>query len=102
MPSECPYCGSSQPFPLRTRPLGDSEVVIEVYISCTRCPYEHVIRQSTAKLERLRKRESNLETAKIFQVRRYGTPNSVNELSLLRIRQLMRKEVARLEQHQSQ
>jgi len=90
----CPYCSSEQVFPLRHRPHDDSKVVIEVYISCTRCPFEQQIRLSTVRLEHLHSIEARLRNEGVVQKQRFGRPTGVNDLALMRVQQLMEREEA--------
>jgi C4-type Zn-finger protein len=93
----CPYCSSEQPFPVRSRPHEGSDTVIEVYISCTRCPFEHQLRLSTERLEHLRRLEANLSNQATMQKARYGKPTAVNDLAFMRVRELMGQEEAGLD-----
>ena len=90
----CPYCSSEQPFPVRTRPHEGSDTVIEVYISCTRCPFEQQLRLSTVRLEHLHSIEARLRNEGVVQTRRFGKPTGVNDLALMRIQELMQQEEA--------
>lgn len=95
----CPYCSSEQPFPLRFRPHEGSDTVIEVYISCPRCPYEHVLRLSTTRLEHLHRLEARLTNQATVQKARYGKPSVVNELAFMRLQQLVDHEEEELREH---
>jgi len=90
----CPYCSSEQPFPVRFRPHKDSDTVIEVYISCTRCPYEVLLRLSTERLEHLRRLKASLANQATVQRARYGKPTAVNDLAFMRVQQLVEHEEA--------
>ena len=92
----CPYCSSEQAFPLRNRPHEGSDTVIEVYISCTRCPFEERLRLSTVRLEHLRRLEAKLSNEATMQRARYGRPTGVNDLAFMRVQELMGREKAML------
>jgi hypothetical protein len=64
-----------QAFPLRTREQDHG--AIEVYISCTICPYTQVIRNSTDALEKLYKQRNRLLAASQAQIERYGSATSL-------------------------
>lgn len=72
----CPMCNSDQPFPLRQRLHRNSNVVIEVFISCTICPYQRTVRLSTKRLEALRVDKHRAEIARKRRIERYGSPSA--------------------------
>jgi hypothetical protein len=90
--ADCPYCGSQQPFPLRQRPHPARKDVIEVYISCTRCPYEYTIRASTKRMESLLKRESILLAQRLRQTGRHGNATGINSRAIERVKKLIEEE----------
>ncbi len=80
---ECPLCGSMQAFPLRKRERDKGW--IEVFISCTICPYEMVVRKSTDALEKLYKQRSRLLAASEHQIRSYGASTSLTRDALMEV-----------------
>jgi C4-type Zn-finger protein len=56
---ECPGCESEQQFAVRVRKT-QYPSIIELFVSCRKCPYEDHLRFSTAPLERMRKVRARL------------------------------------------
>jgi hypothetical protein len=87
----CPRCNAVQSFRPRRRDTATPEgkktgtpAVIEVYIRCTVCNWEQVLRKSTAEIEHLRFNEIKLVQRSREQQARYGATNG-NTLKLLRL-----------------
>jgi hypothetical protein len=78
----CPSCETIQRFSLRQRPYQDSAEVIEVYITCKICPFEHVLRISTKRLEVLEHMAEQLRARGDVQQRRHGVRSTGNKRSL--------------------
>jgi hypothetical protein len=75
---ECPRCNSTQSFRPRHRDLdwpGYQGRVIEVFIKCTVCNWEHVLRKSTPGLELLYDRQRRLKEQARVQRERHGVAN---------------------------
>jgi len=94
MIANCPYCNSEQRFPLRHRSHKGSDTVIEVYITCTMCPYEALIRLSTKRMEYLRKRCAAITRIGEIQLEKFGRINAVNRLAQQRVHRLMEEQEA--------
>jgi len=92
----CPRCNAMQSFRPQRRdtPTPDAKViatssVIEVYIKCTVCNWESVLRKSTREIEHLMANERRvLEQARIQKVR-HGTVNTATARILSSIREGM-------------
>jgi|SRR3982751_423032 hypothetical protein len=94
----CPRCNAVQSFRPRRRDTNDCPGVIEVYIRCTVCNWEHVLRQSTMSLERLAMNERRLLEQARVQHERHGTVNGTTRRLLTNVRRAMQaeREAARL------
>jgi len=92
----CPGCETVQRFSLRRRPYQDSAEVIEVYISCRICLFEHVLRISTDKLEALQHMAEQLRARGDVQERRHGVRSTGNKRSMARVQTLIAIEKAKL------
>jgi hypothetical protein len=58
--TECPRCETFQEFVVHKRKIGTARGIIEIYISCRRCPYESILRKSTLYIEGLIRYKSSL------------------------------------------
>lgn len=91
MPSpgmNCPQCEALQSFSPRRRDIGDDRV--EVYVRCTTCGHEWVLRQSTVELERLHRLERRWKGRARSLVKRMGTVDSTTASQLQNIRARIR------------
>jgi hypothetical protein len=86
-----------QAFPVRKCPVEGKEGVLEVFISCTVCPFKNVLRFSTGKLESLRRLEAQLEAWGEAQERRYGERNEGNVRATNKVRAMIKIEEAELD-----
>lgn len=77
---ECPGCSSMQSFPVRNRRIDSTR--IEVFIACSVCPWNQVIRISTAEIEKLRERERKLGAESRSQMARRGCISASLDLHL--------------------
>jgi hypothetical protein len=83
----CPGCNSLQSFRPRVEDNGDG--TINVFISCTACPWRQNLRTSTRELEHLQRNERCLlEQARVQQVR-HGTVNGSTAKLLRNVREAM-------------
>jgi predicted metal-binding protein len=83
----CPGCSSEQVFKLRHNKLDDDR--IEVFISCTKCPYRHVLRISTVHIEKLRRQESDLLLLKREETTVHRRPAARTERMLGEVRKAL-------------
>lgn len=68
---QCPKCEHPrQIFRPRSRDIGNG--VIEVYISCTMCPYKRVLRRSTKEIESLMVKKTRYQEQARREIARYG------------------------------
>lgn len=82
----CPRCNAVQSFrPQQRETLRIS--VIEIYIRCTVCRWEQVLRQSTTEIERLRTNERRLLEQSRIQHDRHGTVNGSTARLLRSVRE---------------
>ena len=88
----CPLCETEQRFNLRFRGVDDG--LIEVYVACRVCPFEQVLRISTAKIEKIRRAIGRLEAQAATQIARYGQVNTTTARAVARMQQLLREEEA--------
>jgi phage FluMu protein Com len=71
----CPRCNAVQSFRPRRRYVNCGHGVIDVYIRCTVCNWESILRQSTVQIELLMANERRLlEQARVQRVR-FGVVN---------------------------
>jgi hypothetical protein len=92
----CPFCETSQAFPLRHRQHHESAEVIEVYIHCTMCPFQKTLRLSTKRLEELRHTAERVKAWGDAQEKRYGVRFEGNRQSLARINAMIAIETIKL------
>lgn len=81
---------------MRHRPYQASAEVIEVYISCRICPFEHVLRISTKRLETLEHMATQLRARGDVQERRHGVRSTGNRRSLEQVHMQIAIEKAKL------
>ena len=87
----CPRCNAIQSFRPRRRDTVGSPGVIDVYIRCTVCRWESILRRSTMELEILMGNERRLvERARVQHVR-HGIVNGSTRRLLIEIRAAMGK-----------
>src|SRR4051794_11370993 len=77
----CPDCNTPQSFPQRTRRRGDGGL-IEVYIACTVCTFDEVLRVSTYNIERLRRRLASFEAQGQREINRHGAVQGQTEQTI--------------------
>jgi hypothetical protein len=75
----CPRCNAQQSFRLRHRDTEGRPGVIEVFIKCTVCMWESVLRKSTKEIELLTAQERRLKEQARIQQERHGTVNGATE-----------------------
>lgn len=85
----CPCCNSLQSFRPRIWDNGDG--TINVFISCTACPWQQVLRTSTRELEHLQRNERRLLEQARVQHERHGTVNGSTRRLLTEIKATMGK-----------
>ena len=82
--THCPRCEALGAFRPLHRPIDD--IYIEVYIRCTTCNYEQVLRKSTLAIERLHKIKARWEAYNRASHVRYGVPSSLATAQIRKIR----------------
>lgn len=83
--SPCPWCESPQKFPTRIRNV-DGCNWQEVYISCTMCSYEVVLRATTKQIESTRRLISNLAHRQNYEMKRHGKVSGNTQAAIRRQR----------------
>jgi hypothetical protein len=71
----CPRCNAVQSFRPRRRDRIGSPGVIEIYIKCTVCNWDNVLRESTMQIEQLLVNERRLAEQARIQRARHGVVN---------------------------
>ena len=85
-PTNCPACEALNPFKPRQRPVNDKH--IEVYIRCTTCNWQQILRVSTVEIEGLRRVKARWEAYGRATRIKHGVPNS---LAVAQVRQIQRR-----------
>lgn len=83
IPTNCPRCEALESFRPQRRPVGDKR--IEVFIRCTTCNYEVVLRVSTVQIELLRKQLSRWQSYGRATRAKHGVPSSLATAQVAKI-----------------
>lgn len=87
----CPRCEAEQSFRPRHRDTNGKPGVVEVYIKCTVCRWEKVLRKSTAQIEILADRERRLVNQGAKEEKRYGVVKGSTANLLRNVRNEMKR-----------
>lgn len=87
--THCPRCEALGPFRPRHRSVDDT--YIEVFIRCTTCNWEEILRLSTVEIERLRRLKVKWEAYNRASHARYGVPSAMAAAQLRKIRHRLRE-----------
>lgn len=90
----CPRCNSEQSFRPRARDTDGKPGVVEIYIRCTVCRWDQVLRKSTLEIEHLKINETRLLQKGRQEEQRYGIVKG----STSKLLQTVREEMSRMRQ----